>query len=56
MPEILELEGDVVAVQKMAKGSGKEQLLWRIVCVLEQLVTEQVSFHKEMVVMICSPS
>src|SRR5882724_12548693 len=46
--EILESEGDVVVVQKTPKGSTKEQLLWRIVCALEQLVGEQASFHEEM--------
>jgi len=42
------LEGDVVVVQKMPKGSTKEQSLWRIVHVLEQLVGEQAGFHEEM--------
>src|SRR5882724_315557 len=46
--EILELEGDIVVVQKMPKGSAKEQSLWRIAHVLEQLVGEQASFHEEM--------
>jgi len=41
MPEMLESEGDAVEVQKMPKGSTKEQSLWRIVHVLEQLVGEQ---------------
>ena len=48
MLEILESEGDIVLVQKTPKGSSKEQLLWRIACVLEQLVGEQVSFCEEM--------
>ena len=46
--EILESEGDVVVVQKTPKGSAKEQLLWRIVHALEQLVGEQASFCEEM--------
>jgi len=48
MLEILESEGDVVAVRKMPKGYAKEQLLWRIEHALEQLVEEQASFHEEM--------
>ena len=43
---MLELEGDVVVVQKMAKGSTKEKLLWRIAHALEKLVGEQVGFCK----------
>jgi len=46
--EILESEGDVVVVWKTPKGSAKEQSLWRIAHALEQLVGEQVGFHKEM--------
>jgi len=45
---ILESEGEVVVVQRMPKGCAKEQSLWRIVHVLEQLVGEQVGFHEEM--------
>ena len=44
---MLELEGDVVVVHKMPKGSSKEQLLWRIACALEQLVGEQAGFCEE---------
>ena len=36
-----------MVVQKTPKGSTKEQLLWRIVCALEQLVGEQAGFRKE---------
>jgi len=46
MPEILELEGDIVVVQKMPKWSAKEQLLWRIACALEQLVVSRRVFVK----------
>ena len=49
MLEILESEGDMVAVQKTPKGSSKEKSLWRIACALEQLVEDQVSFRGEMV-------
>src|SRR5882724_2057153 len=49
MLEILESEGGIVVVRKMPKGSSKEQLLWRILHALEQLVGEQVSFSEEMV-------
>jgi len=43
MPEILELEGDIVVVWKCPRVC-KEQSLWRTVCALEQLVGEQASF------------
>ena len=46
-PDILELEGNIVVVQKTPKGSAKEQLPWRVVCTLEQLVGEQASFCEE---------
>jgi len=55
MPEILDSEGDMVTVWKMPKGSSKEQLLWKVVHELEQLVEEQASFCKEMV-RICESS
>jgi len=45
---VLELEGDVVVVWKMPKGSNMEQRLWRIAHALEQLVGEQVGFWEEM--------
>ena len=45
---MLELEGDVVVVWKMPKGSNMEQRLWRIAHALEQLVGEQVGFQEEM--------
>jgi len=39
----------MVTVQKTPNGSAKEQLLWRVVHALEQLVEEQVSFCEEIV-------
>jgi len=49
MPEILESGSDTMRVWKTPKGSWKEQVLWKIAHVLEQLVGEQMGIWEEMV-------